>query len=87
MQLGLTTRCVALSPYLLQTDVCAKLVGIEFDALVVVNRSPIREMQLEVAFVPGVKRVLEDGTMEDAARYGEVYRLDPGYAEIFVLSR
>ena len=57
------------------------------EILMVVNRDPVRFMRLEVAFVPGVKRVLEDGTVEDTARYGEVYRLDPGYAEIFVMAR
>lgn len=57
------------------------------EILMVVNRDPVRFMRLEIAFVPGVKRVLEDGTVVDAARYGEVYRLDPGYAEIFVMAR
>ena len=57
------------------------------DIFMVVNRDPNEQMRLDVEFAPGVKRVLEDGQVADAAIYGNVYRLDPGYAEIFLSQR
>ena len=57
------------------------------DILMVVNRDPDDYMRLDVEFEPGVRRVLEDGEVADAAQYGKTYRLEPGYAEIFLFSR
>ena len=57
------------------------------DILMVVNRSPNDFMRLDIEFEPGVRRVLEDGEVVDAALYGPTYRLEPGYAEIFTSPR
>ena len=57
------------------------------DILMVVNRDLNRSMRLDIEFEPGVRRVLEDGEVADAALYGKTYRLEPGYAEIFLFGR
>ena len=51
--------------------------------LVVVNRSPDKELTLKIALAPGVKYVRYDGTVSDAALYTTEYWLDPGMAAIF----
>ncbi len=85
-----TRRLVKLPPYVksLTTPdggaVVAQFAGSKFDALVVVNRSPVREMQLNIALDPSVVRILEDGTKVPASAYGGTYTLSPGFAEIFV---
>ena len=56
--------------------------GREF--LVVVNRSVERELTLKVALAPGTKRIREDGSVVDAARYSGEYWLEPGAMEVFV---
>jgi hypothetical protein len=55
------------------------------DILMVVNRDLAQPMRLDVSFAPGVRRVLFDGEVVDAACYGELYLLSPGYAEIFAM--
>ncbi len=54
------------------------------DILMVVNRDLTQPMRLDVSLAPGVSRILVDGEVVDAARYGELYLLEPGYAEIFI---
>ena len=51
--------------------------------LVVVNRSPEKELTLKIALAPGAKRIRTDGTLVDAALYSGEYWLEPGMAEIF----
>ena len=88
-----TRRLAKLPPYVksLTTPdggaVVAQFSGSKFDALVVVNRSPVREMQLNIALDPSVVRILEDGTRALAAAYGGSYSVSPGAAEIFVMQR
>ena len=65
--------------------VVAQFSGSKFDALVVVNRSPVREMQLNINLDPSVVRILEDGTKVPASVYGGAYSVSPGAAEIFVM--
>ncbi|MBQ3289246.1 MAG: hypothetical protein IJH50_07550 [Kiritimatiellae bacterium] len=65
--------------------VVAQFSGSKFDALVVVNRSPVREMQLNIALDSSVVRILEDGSSVSAAAYGDSYSVSPGAAEIFVM--
>ena len=54
------------------------------ERLVVVNRSPVDELTLKISLAPGIRRIMTDGTSEDAALYGGEYWLDPGAAEIFI---
>ena len=63
--------------------VVSRLVNGKKEYLMVVNRSPDRELTLTIAFAPGAKRVRTDGTIMDAAFYDDEYWLDPGSAEIF----
>ncbi len=63
--------------------VVAQFSGPAVDALVVVNRSPVKEMQLVIALDESAVRVLDDGSKVPAASYGGTYTLSPGYAEIF----
>ena len=65
--------------------VIAQFSGSAFDALVIVNRSPVREMQLNIALAPSVVRILEDGSSVSATVYGGAYSVLPGAAEIFVM--
>jgi len=65
--------------------VVAQFAGSKFDALVVVNRSPVQEMQLTINLDPSVVRILEDGTKVPASVYGGAYSVSPGAAEIFVM--
>ena len=65
--------------------VVAQFSGLKFDALVVVNRSPVREMQLNIALAPSVVRILEDGSSVSETAYGGIYSVSPGAAEIFVM--
>ena len=51
--------------------------------LVVVNRSPDKELTLKLDLAPGTKYVRYDGTVSDAALYTSEYWLDPGMAGIF----
>ena len=67
--------------------VVAQFAGAKFDALVIVNRSPIREMLLKVDLDPSVERVLEDGSTVMAKAYGGAYTVSPGAAEIFVVQK
>ena len=88
-----TRRLEKLPPYVksLTTPnggaVVAQFSGSKFDALVVVNRSPVREMQLNIALDPSVARVLEDGAKVSATVYGGAYSVSPGAAEIFVAGK
>ena len=67
--------------------VVAQFSGSKFDTLVVVNRSPVREMQLNISLDPSVVRILEDGASVPASVYGGAYSVLPGAAEIFVMRR
>ena len=67
--------------------VVAQFAGTTFDALVVVNRDPVREMQLSISLDESAVRVLEDGLKVSASAYGESYAVSPGAAEIFVMAR
>jgi hypothetical protein len=51
----------------------------------IVNRSPVKTMPLRIVFenAASVTRVLDDGRTANANKYGSVYRVAPGYAEIF----
>ena len=86
-----TRRLVKLPPYVksLTTPdggaVVAQFSGSKFDALVIVNRSPVREMQLNISLDPSAVRILEDGTKVLASAYGGAYSVSPGAAEIFVM--
>ena len=51
--------------------------------LVVVNRSPDKELTLKLDLIKGVKRVRYDGSVVDASLYTNEFWLDPGMAEIF----
>ena len=53
--------------------------------LMIVNRSPVADLALEVSFRKGsgVLRILDDGRAVSAEKYGSTYRVSPGYAEIF----
>ncbi len=88
-----TRRLGKLPPYVksLKTPdggaVVAQFAGSAFDALVIVNRSPVKEMQLSISLDESVIRVLEDGTRIPASTYGEIYTISPGYAEIFVIGK
>ena len=53
--------------------VVAHFAGKTFDALVVVNRSPVQEMQLSISLDESAVRVLEDGSNAFAAAYGGAY--------------
>lgn len=55
-----------------------------FETLCVVNRSPVRELTLDIAFGPGIRRVLDDGAVAAAESHCGRYHLPPGYAEIFI---
>jgi len=63
--------------------VVSRLVNSGKEYLMVVNRSPDKELTLKIAFAPGVKRIRSDGSIVDAVLYGGEYWLDPGAAEIF----
>ncbi len=63
--------------------IVSRLVNGGKEYLMVVNRSPDKELTLKITFAPGVKRVRTDGTIVDADLYGGEYWLDPGAAEIF----
>ena len=63
--------------------VVSRLVNSGKEYLMVVNRSPDKELTLKIAFAPGVKRIRSDGSIVDAVLYGDEYWLDPGAAEIF----
>ena len=67
--------------------VVAQFVGKTFDALIVVNRSPVQEMKLSIDLDESVVRVLEDGSKVLATAYGGSYSVSPGAAEIFVIRR
>ena len=86
-----TRRLEKLPPYVksLKTPdggaVVAQFSGSAFNALVIVNRSPVKEMQLSISLDESAVRILGDGTKVPASAYGELYSLSPGYAEIFVI--
>lgn len=88
-----TLRLERLPPYVgsLETPdggaVVAQFAGSAFDALVVVNRSPVKEMQLSISLDESAVRILEDGTGVPAAAYGVAYTVSPGAAEIFVVEK
>ena len=88
-----TRRLGKLPPYVksLKTPdggaVVAQFAGSAFDALVIVNRSPVKEIQLSISLDESAVRVLEDGTRRPASTYGEIYTISPGYAEIFVIGK
>ena len=63
--------------------VVSRLVNGGKEYLVVVNRSPDKELTLKLDLAPGVKYVRFDGTVSDASLYTTEYWLDPGMAEIF----
>ena len=67
--------------------VVSQFAGPKFDALVVVNRSPVREMTLKIDLDPSAVRVREDGSTTLAKAYGGSYAVLPGAAEMFVLKR
>ena len=56
------------------------------EVLMVVNRSPVKEMALDISFRDGrdVIRVLDDGRSAAVVAYGRTFRVAPGYAEIFI---
>ena len=86
-----TRRLAKLPPYIksLTTPdggaVVAQFSGSKFDALVVVNRDPVQELQLNIDLDPSVVRILEDGSSVLAAAYGGAYSVSPGAAEIFLM--
>ena len=86
-----TRRLEKLPPYVksLTTPdggaVVAQFAGAKFDALVVVNRSPVQEMQLSISLDESAIRILEDGTKVPASAYGGAYSVSPGSAEIFAV--
>ena len=86
-----TRRLEKLPPYVksLTTPdggaVVAQFAGSKFDALVVVNRSPVQEMQLSISLDESAIRILEDGTKVPASAYGGAYSVSPGSAEIFAV--
>ena len=88
-----TRRLEKLPPYVksLKTPdggaVVAQFSGSAFEALVIVNRSPVREMQLSISLDESAVRILVDGTRVSASAYGESYSLPSGYAEIFVIGK
>ena len=63
--------------------VVSRLVNGGKEYLVVVNRSPDKELTLKLDLAPSVKYVRFDGTVSDASLYTTEYWLDPGMAEIF----
>ena len=67
--------------------IVAQFAGPKFNALVIVNRSLVREMQLELVLDPAAVRVREDGSTAMAEAYGGCYSVSPGAAEIFVMKR
>lgn len=67
--------------------VVSQFAGPKFDALVVVNRSPVREMTLKIDLDPSAVRVREDGSTTLAKAYGGSYAVLPGAAEMFVMKR
>lgn len=67
--------------------VVSQFAGPKFDALVVVNRSPVREMTLKIDLDPSAVRVREDGSTTLAKAYDGSYAVLPGAAEMFVLKR
>ena len=64
--------------------VVSRLVNGGKECLVVVNRSPDKELTLKIDLAAGVKRVRDDGTVVDAGLYTNEYWLDPGAMEVFV---
>lgn len=59
------------------------------EILMIVNRSPVKEMSLEIEFrdAGAVKRVADDGHAVSAEKYRAPMRLAPGYAEIFTFPK
>ena len=53
--------------------------------LVIVNRSLHDEMDLSIAFEPGVLRIRRDGSRVAAEKYAETLQVGPGECEIFEL--
>ena len=63
--------------------VVSRLVNGGKEYLVVVNRSPDKEVTLKIELAEGTKYIREDGTTVEAALYTNEYWLDPGMAVIF----
>ena len=88
-----TQRLTKLPPYVksLTTPdggaVVARFAGKMFDAIVIVNRDPVREMQLSISLDESAVRILEDGAKVLASSYGGVHTVSPGAAEIFFMAR
>ena len=86
-----TKRLETLPPFVKSLKAEGALVALlrqgHHDILMVVNRSPNEYMRLDIELEKGVKRILEDGVAIDADRYGTIYRLEPGYAEMFITKK
>lgn len=54
--------------------------------LVIVNRDFKNRMQLHIELVPGVKRIMKDGSIVDASLYSDTMMVDPGDAMIYMLN-
>ena len=68
--------------------VVSRMVRGKEEILMVVNRSPVKEMLLGIGFrnAAAVKRITGDGRAVSAAECRSPMRVAPGYAEIFVVS-
>ena len=54
-----------------------------FQYLVIVNKSIVKTLDLNITFNGKTEVILKDGLIEDASKYSSWYRLDAGEAEIF----
>ncbi|MDD3544073.1 MAG: hypothetical protein PHG96_01785 [Kiritimatiellae bacterium] len=86
-----TVKLTELPPFVKRLEAKGALVSLlrrdDEEIFMVVNRDLNRFMRLDIDIEPGVNRVLEDGEVVDAELYGKTYRLEPGYAEIFLFKR
>lgn len=69
--------------------VVSRMIRDNEEILMIVNRDPVGEMKLDIAFADAtaVKRVLVDGSAVSAVKYASPYHVPPGYAEIFKMSQ
>lgn len=59
----------------------------DYQYLVIVNRSFLEPMDLQITFKNNVELVRKDGTIVETTKYGPRFQLDPGEAEIFRWNR
>ena len=82
------SRIMELPPFVEKLEAKGALVSVQRigdeTLLMIVNRNLNAEMRLDIEFKGFVRRVCEDGEVVSADRYGSVYLLYPGYAEIFL---